>query len=81
MITLCCSTIKALKKRIIKFKESISVFMEDIIINKLNGYYLQVYASGHTRFADVIILKLSFVFINIMVLFHVIPARIKYRNF
>ena len=80
MITLFYKIIKKIETIIIKYKETISAFIEDTIINKLNGYYLQVYASGHTKLANSIIF-LSLLFVNIMAFLHVIPSRIKSRNF
>ena len=69
-----------LKNNIIKMREHTSLFIEDTIINKLNGYYLRVYASGHPRYACGIIF-LSVCFVNIMVFLHLIPERINYKNY
>ncbi|MGA1868199.1 MAG: hypothetical protein ACMUJM_06585 [bacterium] len=71
---------RTLKNTIEKMRDNTSLFIEDTIINKLNGYYLRVYANGHPRYAYGIIF-LSACFVNMMVFLHLIPERINYKNY
>jgi uncharacterized membrane protein len=53
-----------------------SNFLEDVVINKLNGYYLIMYAND-MRISALCMYCLSKTFVHVLVLLRLIPPRIK----
>ena len=53
-----------------------SNFLEDVVINKLNGYYLIMYANDR-RISALCMYCLSKTFVSFLVLLKLIPPRIK----
>jgi uncharacterized membrane protein len=53
-----------------------SNFLEDVIINKLNGYYLLMYANDR-KISALCIYCLNKTFVHFLVLLRLIPPRIK----
>ena len=53
-----------------------SNFLQDWLINKLNGYFLIIYASGHPKMAW-IAEQINEALVFSLVLFHLIPPRLK----
>lgn len=55
-----------------------SNFLQDVVINKLNGYYLIMYANDK-RISALCIYCLNKTFVSFLVLLRLIPPRIKYN--
>jgi hypothetical protein len=53
-----------------------SNFLQDVVINKLNGYYLIMYANDR-RISALCIYYLNQTFVHFMVFLRLIPPRIK----